>query len=132
MKKLCFHLGCFPLITVSGQFNCINCLYLRSKTIPPLPGWYESSEEKRLLLFLNLSEHTEKLDPPHPLPPRGSWELGSVSTLSPSCSEMVLSLHTPLADLPVICLGGLSITGFGMLPMIRRIFEYNHHNSAPS
>lgn len=60
----------------------------------------------------------EKLDPAHSLPPQESWELGLVSSLSGSCSEMVLSLRSPLTDLlPIFFLDGLPNSGLGMLPL---------------
>ncbi|TNN73512.1 hypothetical protein EYF80_016302 [Liparis tanakae] len=70
-----------------------------------------------LLLLLNLSGHTEKLDPAHSPAPGASWEPGLGSGLSGSCSAMVLSLHTPLTSLPAIFLGVLSISSVGMLPL---------------
>lgn len=100
------------------------CIILKEQGLPPASDWKESSEEKRPLLFLNLSEHMEKLDPVHSLPPQEWWEVGLLSSLSASCSEMVLSLRSPPTDLPPsFFLHGLPSTGLGTLPKGRQFVD---------
>lgn len=111
----------------ASQFKHINCCCLKgSRTIPPVSGWYESSEEKQLPLFLSLSEHMEKLEPPHSLPARAPWELASASILSGSCSEMVLSLRASLTDVtPIIFPDGLPVTGFSSFFFLKKKEDTN-------
>lgn len=100
------------------------CIIPKEQGLPPASDWKESSEEKRPLLFLNLSEHMEKLDPVHSLPPQEWWEVGLLSSLSASCSEMVLSLRSPPTDLPPsFFLHGLPSTGLGTLPKGRQFMD---------
>lgn len=70
-----------------------------------------------------------KLDAVHALPtllpllPQVSWEAGLPSSLSASCSEMVLSLRRLPADLlPGFFLLGLPSCGLGTLPEERPVF----------
>lgn len=108
------------------------CIILKEQGLPPASDWKESSEEKRSLLFLNLSEHTEKLDPVHSLPPQERWEVGLLSGLSASCSEMVLSLRSPPTDLPPsFFLHGLPSTGLGTLPKGREFVDAQTPSQPP-